>query len=108
MVLDKLAFMPADTKTINGVFQGYKGIIQNLSWQRVNIVIKCGLEIKGYVLDPGAYAEDFLLPNRKCHSMTFIGNKPVDEGWTFSVGAELFEFRGKKVHWGIYYDPNGR
>lgn len=103
MVLDKLASQPADTKTINGATQGYKGIVHNLSRERANIVIE-GPETQSFFLSPGEMTEAFLLPGNY-YAVTYLGNRPADKGWNFSVGAEKYTYQRKQVHWYVYYDP---
>ncbi len=99
MAVDKLMSQPVEVKVVNGIAQGYKGIVQNLSGKKINLIIS-GHEIKSYFLRPGEKIEDFLLPG-DYHAVPYSGNKPIDKGWWFTVGLPKYVYNGKNVHW--YY-----
>ncbi len=105
LALKKLEAQPVDAKSVNGVKQGYKGIVQNLSsYKTVQISIRHqkGYEVKSYVLAPGSFAEDYLLPGDYCVA-TFISGEQKGGVKKFTSGPRLFEYFGKKYHWYAYY-----
>lgn len=103
LAVEKLKSQPADIKVANGAVQGFKGIVQNLSQRRANIVLQ-GPETQSFFLRPGEKIETFLLPG-SYYAMTYLGNRPADNGRFFTVGAPKYVYQGKEVHWYVYYDP---
>ena len=103
MALDKLMSQPVDAKIVNGAVQGYKGVIQNLSRERVNVIIE-GPETQSFFLRPGEKVDAFLLPG-SYYATTYLGNRLADKGWSFPVGVQKYTYQGKQVHWYVYYDP---
>ena len=108
MAIDKLRSADTDTKVVNDVLQGYKGIVQNLSNYKVVQISfrdKNNHEVKSYVLgpvdSPGNFAEDYLLPGNYC--AVFIANgKQVGDVKKFTSGPRQFDYFGKKYHWFAY------
>ncbi len=108
MAIDKLKSQPADTKIVNDVIQGYKGIVQNLSNHKVvqiSLRDKNNHEVKSYVFgpvdSPVNFAEDYLLPGDYC--AIFIANgKQVGDVKKFTSGPRQFDYFGKKYHWFAY------
>lgn len=102
LALKKLEAQPVQTATINGVKQGYKGLVSNLYSRRVNIHIN-GPEEKRYLLAAEQSEEDYLLPG------TYIATAYRGGGlvgtWKFDVGVKQVSYMGQKVHWYLYYDP---
>ena len=89
----------------DGVPQGYKGIVQNLSKYRniqISIRHQKGYEVKSYVLAPGGFAEDYLLPGDYC-VVTFVSGRQENGVKKFTSGPRLFDYFGKKYHWYAYY-----
>jgi len=105
MAIAKLKSQSADVGMKDGVAQGYKGIVQNLSKYRniqISIRHQKGYEVKSYVLAPGGFAEDYLLPGDYCVVYVVNGVRQKKEG-VFTSGPRLFDYFGKKYHWYAYY-----
>jgi hypothetical protein len=105
MAIAKLKSQPVNVEIRDGVAQGYKGIVQNLSnYKNVQISIRHqkGYEVKSYVLAPGSFAEDYLLPGNYCVVYIVNGVRQKKEG-VFTSGPRLFDYFGKKYHWHAYY-----
>lgn len=112
MALDKLKSQPVDIKVVDGAIQGYKGIVQNLSDRRVNIIIRgygknAGPETRNFFLASGDMREVYLLPG-DYHATPYGGNGSLDNGWTFSVSVQKYDYNRQDVHWWYAYDPRGR
>ncbi len=102
LALAKLKGQPVLTKTINGVFQGYKGIVANLdNYRRVNIQIK-GPETKSYFMGPGQSEEDYLLPGE--YKAIFSRAGKIVSVSIFHVTVEQYSYMGEKVHWYAVYE----
>lgn len=102
LALKKLETQPAQTGAADGVAQGYKGVVVNLSsYRRINIHLN-GPEKKGYFLGPGQSEEDYLIPGR--YLATAYYNDRLVGSWSFGVGAEQYSYMGRKVHWYVYWD----
>ncbi len=81
---------------------GYKGIVANTShYATVNIIIR-GPETKSYVLPPGGWTEDYLIPGDYKATSYYRGQKIGF--WEFTSGLQIQEYLGKKVHWHTYCD----
>jgi hypothetical protein len=102
LALAKLEAQPVQTAIIDGVKQGYKGLVSNLYTRRVNIHID-GPEEKRYLLAAGQSEEDYLLPG-KYIATAYRGNGLVGT-WKFEVDVKQVSYMGRKVHWYLYYDP---
>ena len=105
MSIAKLKSQPVNVETKDGVPQGYRGIVQNLSnYKNVQISIRHqkGYEVKSYVLAPGGFAEDYLLPGDYC-VVTFVSGRQENGVKKFTSGPRLFDYFGKKYHWYAYY-----
>ena len=105
MAIAKLKSQSVDIGVKDGVPQGYKGIVQNLSKYRniqISIRHQKGYEVKSYVLAPGGFAEDYLLPGDYCVVYVVNGVRQKKEG-VFTSGPRLFDYFGKKYHWYAYY-----
>ncbi|MDO8592850.1 MAG: hypothetical protein Q7R92_03745 [bacterium] len=104
---DKLAFNkleaePVKTNTVNGVSQGYEGLVANLSNNnRYNFKL-FGPETKSYLLGPGERATDYLIPG-KYVCIVYQGSYQVGS-WSFQVGPQQSIFMNEKHHWYIYTD----
>ena len=103
LALVKLKAQPVQTTFVDGVPQGYKGIVVNLdSRRRINIHID-GPEKKRYFLGPGQTEEDFLIPGT--YTAIFYKGQSIVGTWRFIVGAEQYSYMGRKVHWYTGYEP---
>lgn len=102
LAFDKLNAEPAKTNTVNGVRQGYEGIVANLSsYGRYNFKIT-GPETKSFLLGPGERAKDYLIPgNYLC--IVYQGSYQVGS-WPFRVGPQQSTFMNEKYHWYVYVD----
>ncbi len=103
MAISKLKEQPIETKIINGVNQGYKGVVHNDSnYETVQIVIKHkkGYEVKSYVLSPGDWKENYLLPGT--YKVFYIINGKLDRVGEITSGPRMFEYFGKDYHWYAY------
>lgn len=100
LAYEKLKGQPIQTATVNGVPQGYKGVVVNLNnYNRYNFQCK-GPETKSYYLGPGQREVDYLLPGiYSCE--VFIGGDRVG-GTTFSVGPQTKKFLGEEYHWYVF------
>jgi len=100
LAFEKLKAAPTQTEMKNGVPQGYKGLVANLSsYNRYNFKVT-GPETKSYLLGPGERAADYLEPgNYVC--IVFQGNYRVGS-WAFKVGPQLSTFMNEKYHWYVY------
>lgn len=101
---DKLAFeklknQPVQAAVVNGVVQGYKGIVANLGRERYSFRIK-GPENKDYLLGPGERVVDYLIPG-KYTCETYYGGNQVGGG-TFHVSPQTQTFMNEKFHWFVY------
>lgn len=102
LALEKLKNQPVQTRERNGVIQGYKGVISNLSaYRRVNLIIS-GPETIGFYLEPGDKKEVYLIPGR--YKATAYHGGRFDSEWSFPVGTQKHFFRGEMVHWYLVYD----
>ena len=105
MAVDKLKSQPVDVGIKNGVPQGYKGIVQNLSNYKVvqiSLRDKNNYEVKSYVLGPGNFREDYLLPSD--YYVVFIINGRQEGGMKkFTSGPRQFDYFGKWYHWYVYW-----
>ena len=103
LALAKLKAQPVQTASINGIQQGYKGIVINLdSRRRINIHIN-GPEKKRYFLGPGQSEEDFLIQGT--YTVIFYRGQTIVGSWQFIVGTEQYSYMGRKVHWYTGYEP---
>ncbi len=104
LALKKLKSQPVLTKNIDGVFQGYKGLVANLdNYRRVNIQI-VGPEKKNYFLGPGQQKEDYLIQGGYTATAR-IGGAVVGI-WKFTVGVDLYWYMNQQMHWYVEYDRN--
>ncbi len=109
LALKKLEAQPVDAKSVNGVKQGYKGIVQNFSRDMVQIIIRNekGYEIKSYALGPrdsindNDRDEDYLLPGDYC-AVFIINGRPQKDVKKFTVTSRTFRYFGKDYHWYAY------
>ncbi len=105
---DKLAFeklketLP-QTATIDGVPQGFKGLVANFSrYNRINIIIN-GPEQKRYLLAAGQTQDDYLIPGNYV-ATAYRGGTQIGNPWSFKVSARQYSYMGRAVHWYIYYE----
>ena len=101
LAMEKLKNQPTQTASKDGITQGYKGVIANLSWGTVNIHID-GPEKKRFFLDRAQTQEEYLIPGRYAATAYYRGQ--VRGSWSFVVGPEQHNFRGEKVHWYLVYE----
>ena len=105
---DKLAFkklkaQPVQTASVDGVIQGYRGLIANLDkYDNVNVHLN-GPEKKRYFLKPNDVEYDNLIPGT--YTALFYKGENIVGTWQFTVGIEQFSYMGEKVHWYTGYDP---
>lgn len=99
LAFEKLKSQPTDTAVVNGVAQGYKGIVANLGRERYDFRVN-GPENKNYLLGPGERVVDYLLPG-KYEVKTYYGGNQVGGG-TFHVGPQTQTFMNEKYHWFVY------
>ena len=102
LAFKKLEAAPVQTEVKDGVTQGYKGLIVNLSSNnRYNFTLT-GPETKSYLLGPGERANDYLIPgNYTC--VVSQGNYKIGS-WLFIVGPQQSTFMNEKYHWYVYAD----
>ena len=102
MAFAKLQAAPAQTQTINGIQQGYEGLVANLSsYSRYNFKIT-GPETKSFMLGPGERARDYLIPGGYICTV-FQGSSRVGS-WSFRVGPQQSTFMNERYHWYVYTD----
>jgi len=81
---------------------GYKGIVANTDqYATINTIIN-GPETKSYLLPPGLWIEDYLIPGDYVAVSYHKGQKIGL--WEFTVGLQTQSYMGKKVHWYTYCD----
>lgn len=81
---------------------GYKGIVANTDqYATINTIIN-GPETKSYLLPPGLWIEDYLIPGDYVAVSYYKGQKIGL--WEFTVGLQTQSYMGKKVHWYTYCD----
>ena len=102
LAFDKLKAAPVQTEIRDGVAQGYKGLVANLSsFYRYNFKL-IGPETKSFLLGPGERAGDYLVPgDYTC--VVFQGSRQVGS-WSFKVGPQQSTFMNEKYHWYVYTD----
>lgn len=97
LAFDKLRDAPALTLTTNGVFQGYLGVIANMSTYRRLLFKYDGPETSEEYLGPGQQDYIYLLPG-DYHGEIFYGGQKV--GWVnFTSGPKIKKFLGTPVSW---------
>ncbi|GEM_PF-2523924 len=97
LALEKLKALPANTKTVNGVSMGYKGVVYNSRLRKFTVKIY-GPENKEYYVGREQEVTDYLIAGTYKYQLFFRGRKygPVK---TFTVSAQLQNFLGRNVHW---------
>lgn len=110
LALEKLKNQPADVKTENGVFQGYRGVLKNASsYETINIKIGVNAnapEYKSYLLTPGQMVYDYLLPaDYIVCAMPNYSNYEIKKCDKVPVNTRkhFFGETGEYVHWYIRY-----
>ncbi len=102
LAFEKLRSQSQMTGSQNGIPQGFKGIVANLSrWRHVNTVI-IGPERKSYFLAPGQQVVDYLIPGVYT-AISYDGSMEIGR-WNFRVGAQINNFMNTPCHWYTYYD----
>jgi hypothetical protein len=100
---DKLAFkklqnQPIQALSVNGVTEGYKGLVANLSEnRRYNFVINGPEDIRLY-LGPGERKELYLIPGEYVCAV-YRGGSITGKPWHFKVGTQQHVFMNEKYHW---------
>lgn len=97
LALDKLQSQPVQTSAVNGVPQGYLGVIANMSTYRRLLFEYSGPEDGAEYLGPGQQMEKYLLPGTY-HGVIRYGGQIVGSV-TFKSEPVEKGFLGKKVHW---------
>ncbi|KKR19828.1 MAG: hypothetical protein UT48_C0029G0014 [Parcubacteria group bacterium GW2011_GWE2_39_37] len=103
LAFKKLSAQPVEVKVENGAIQGFKGVIQNFDPRRkINYIISNGPEERAFFVPPGGVVEEYLLEGTYTAKAYFRGRFLGTT--TFTVGTQIKDYMGKKVHWYIYYD----
>ncbi|MDD5291260.1 MAG: hypothetical protein PHZ04_04085 [Patescibacteria group bacterium] len=90
------------SSTLIDPIMGYKGIVANTDeYATVNTIIR-GPETKSYLLPPGFWVEDYLIPGDYVAESFYHGQKIGS--WKFTVGLQTQSYMGKSVHWYTYCD----
>ena len=100
---DKLAFekinsLPPQTETINGVFQGYKGIVANFSRHNTYNFHLSGPERKSFLVAPGQEVKDYLIPGNYSATI-YLNGRIVGQPQAFQVSPRQHYFKGDWCHW---------
>lgn len=102
LALAKLEAAPVQILVTNGVIQGYRGIVANLSsYCRCNFTIS-GPETKSYFLGPGERYVDYLVPGTYTCALTVGGSRVGQK--TFHVKGQLLIFLNEQCHWYAAYE----
>ena len=103
LAIEKLRAAPVDTAVINGVAQGYLGIIANLDECKTYNFVISGPETKAYLLGPTETKEDHLTPGVYTGKV-FQGGSQIGDPWIFEVNVQQHYFSPltKSYHWFLY------
>jgi hypothetical protein len=98
LAIDKLNSRPPQTSEKDGVFQGYLGVVANLSRYVTYNFHLIGPEKKAYMLGPGQQVRDHLIPGMYI-ARIFLNGREIGQPRSFRVGPQQHYFMGEWTHW---------